>query len=68
MCSPVPGANVVRWEMRTRPFLRSTEFLWQEALDMYADVCKDMLAIPTVKGEKSPSERFAGATTTYTIE
>jgi hypothetical protein len=22
-------ANVVRWEMRTRPFLRSTEFLWQ---------------------------------------
>ena len=23
-------ANVVRWEMRTRPFLRSAEFLWQE--------------------------------------
>ncbi|MGC2310587.1 MAG: proline--tRNA ligase [Candidatus Babeliaceae bacterium] len=23
--------NVVRWEMRTRPFLRTTEFLWQEA-------------------------------------
>jgi prolyl-tRNA synthetase len=23
-------ANVVRWEMRTRPFLRTTEFLWQE--------------------------------------
>ena len=23
-------ANVVRWEMRTRPFIRSTEFLWQE--------------------------------------
>jgi len=22
--------NVVRWEMRTRPFLRTTEFLWQE--------------------------------------
>ena len=29
---------------------------------------QDMLAIPTVKGEKSPSERFAGALTTYTIE
>jgi prolyl-tRNA synthetase len=23
-------ANVVRWEMRTRPFIRSAEFLWQE--------------------------------------
>ncbi len=23
-------ANVVRWEMRTRPFLRTSEFLWQE--------------------------------------
>ena len=23
-------ANVLRWEMRTRPFLRSSEFLWQE--------------------------------------
>ncbi len=23
-------ANVVRWEMRTRPFLRTAEFLWQE--------------------------------------
>lgn len=23
-------ANVVRWEMRTRPFLRTLEFLWQE--------------------------------------
>jgi prolyl-tRNA synthetase len=70
-------ANVIRWEMRTRPFLRSAEFLWQEGhtahatakeaietaeemLDMYAEVCKDMLAIPVVKGKKSPSERFAG--------
>jgi len=23
-------ANVIRWELRTRPFLRTTEFLWQE--------------------------------------
>ena len=23
-------ANVIRWEMRTRPFLRTSEFLWQE--------------------------------------
>lgn len=78
-------ANVVRWELRTRPFLRSAEFLWQEGhtahatssdaiktaqemLDMYAQVCEDMLAMPTVKGVKSPSERFAGALDTYTIE
>lgn len=78
-------ANVVRWEMRTRPFLRSAEFLWQEghtahataqdaiqtakeALDMYASVCEEMLAIPCVKGKKSPSERFAGADDTFTIE
>ena len=78
-------ANVVRWEMRTRPFLRSAEFLWQEghtahataedaiatareSLDLYSNVCEDMLAIPTVKGAKSPSERFAGADDTFTIE
>ena len=35
---------------------------------MYASVCEDMLAIPTVKGRKSPAERFAGADDTYTIE
>lgn len=78
-------ANVVRWEMRTRPFIRSSEFLWQEGhtahataddavqtavemLDIYESVCKDMLALPVIKGRKSPSERFAGADDTYTIE
>jgi len=78
-------ANVVRWEMRTRPFLRTSEFLWQEGhtahstseealqcakdmLDIYADVCEDMLAVPVVKGVKSASERFAGADETFTIE
>jgi prolyl-tRNA synthetase len=29
-------ANVVRWEMRTRPFLRSSEFLWQEGHTAHA--------------------------------
>ena len=29
-------ANVVRWEMRTRPFLRTTEFLWQEGHTVHA--------------------------------
>ena len=78
-------ANVMRWEMRTRPFLRTSEFLWQEghtahatsagaeqdAKDMmenYATICQNLLAIPVVRGVKSPSERFAGAVETYTIE
>ncbi|KAL7478913.1 hypothetical protein ACHAW6_006264 [Cyclotella cf. meneghiniana] len=78
-------ANVMRWEMRTRPFLRTSEFLWQEGhtahataegaiqdskdmLDQYAELCRDLLAIPVIKGAKSPSERFAGAEETFTIE
>jgi prolyl-tRNA synthetase len=78
-------ANVVRWEKVTRPFLRTTEFLWQEGhtahetaeeaeaetlkiLDLYADVCETLLAMPVVKGRKSESEKFAGALRTYSIE
>jgi len=78
-------ANVMRWEMRTRPFLRSAEFLWQEGhtahsseaeareyaramASVYAEVCESVLAVPTVLGEKSPSERFAGAENTFCIE
>ena len=37
-------------------------------LDVYADFAKDVLAIPMVRGVKSPTERFAGALDTYTIE
>ncbi len=29
-------ANVMRWEMRTRPFLRTSEFLWQEGHTVHA--------------------------------
>lgn len=78
-------ANVVRWEKVTRPFLRTTEFLWQEGhtahetaeeaetetrkmLDVYAEVCARLLAMPVVKGIKSESEKFAGALRTYSIE
>lgn len=78
-------ANVVRWEMRTRLFLRTAEFLWQEGhtahatreeaiveaetmLDVYADFAEQILAIPVIKGVKTPSERFAGALETYCIE
>lgn len=78
-------ANVMRWEMRTRPFLRTSEFLWQEGhtahataesaredartmMEEYASLCEDLLAMPVVRGVKSPSERFAGAEDTFTIE
>lgn len=78
-------ANVVRWEMRTRLFLRTAEFLWQEGhtahatkeealfetkqmQDIYAVFAEEYMAMPVVKGEKTESERFAGADATYTIE
>ncbi len=78
-------ANVVRWEMRTRLFLRTAEFLWQEGhtahstkeeaieetvkiLDLYADFAENWMALPVIKGVKTPGERFAGAEDTYCIE
>lgn len=78
-------ANVMRWEKRTRPFLRTSEFLWQEGhtchataqdakdmtinmLNVYVDVNKNLMAIPSVPGIKSESEKFPGAEDTYTFE
>jgi prolyl-tRNA synthetase len=78
-------ANVVRWEMRTRLFLRTAEFLWQEGhtahatkeeaieettkmLDVYAEFVEHYMAVPVIKGVKTPNERFAGAEDTYCIE
>ncbi len=78
-------ANVVRWEKVTRPFLRTTEFLWQEGhtaheteqeaqdetmriLGIYKEFAEVELAMPVIDGEKSESEKFAGASRTYSIE
>ncbi len=78
-------ANVVRWEMRTRLFLRTSEFLWQEGhtvhaaqeealqrtqmmLDVYAKLAEKYLAMPVIKGRKTPAERFPGAVDTLCIE
>jgi prolyl-tRNA synthetase len=78
-------ANVVRWEKVTRPFLRTTEFLWQEGhtahetaeeaheetlkiLGLYKEFAENVLAMPVVDGQKSESEKFAGASRTYSIE
>lgn len=77
--------SVIRWEKTTRPFLRTSEFLWQEGhtihataeeaqdetirmLNVYADMMKNFLAIPVIKGRKTDKEKFAGAEATYTIE
>lgn len=78
-------ANVMRWEMRTRLFLRTSEFLWQEGhtvhasaaeanafsremQEVYAKFHEEYLAVPVIRGRKTPSERFPGAVETYTIE
>lgn len=78
-------ANVFRWEKKTLPFLRTSEFLWQEGhtahatpeeakartmrmLEVYREVVEGLLAVPVVAGEKTPSERFAGAENTFSIE
>jgi prolyl-tRNA synthetase len=78
-------ANVVRWELRTRLFLRTTEFLWQEghtahasateaeaevltAVRFYEEVARDCGAMSIVTGDKTASERFAGAERTVTLE
>ena len=77
--------NVVRWEKVTRPFLRTTEFLWQEGhtaheteqeaqeetlriLGIYKEFAETELAMPVIDGQKSESEKFAGASKTYSIE
>ena len=78
-------ANVVRWELRPRLFLRTTEFLWQEghtahathedataetllASEIYAEVARDVAAMPVLVGDKTERERFAGAKRTVSLE
>ena len=75
-------ANVVRWEMRTRLFLRTAEFLWQEGhatkeeaieeatrmIHVYQKFVEEWMGVPVIVGHKSPNERFAGAVDTLTIE
>ena len=78
-------ANVVRWEMRTRLFLRTLEFLWQEGhtahatepeaeeearrmLNVYREFMEGWIAMPVITGQKTESEKFAGALRTYSCE
>ncbi len=78
-CSVVRWEKTTRPFLRSREFLwqeghtvhASKEEAQEETLKMlniYADFCEDILAIPVIKGEKTAKEKFAGAENTYTIE
>ena len=71
--------SVVRWEKPTREFLwqegHTAHATAEEAqertiqmLNVYADFCEEVLAIPVIRGQKTDKEKFAGAEATYTIE
>lgn len=78
-CSVVRWEKETRPFLRSREFLwqeghtaHATEEEAQERtiqmLNVYADFCEEVLAIPVIKGQKTEKERFAGAKATYTIE
>jgi prolyl-tRNA synthetase len=78
-CNVVRWEKTTRPFLRSREFLwqeghtlHATE---EEAkaetirmLNVYAEFCENVLAMPVVKGQKTEKERFAGAEATYTIE
>ena len=39
-----------------------------QMLEVYADCCEKVLAMPVIRGDKTEKEKFAGAVNTYTIE
>lgn len=78
-CSVVRWEKETRPFLRSREFLwqeghtahataEEAEARTQQMLNVYADFCAEVLAIPVVKGRKTDKEKFAGAEATYTIE
>jgi prolyl-tRNA synthetase len=78
-CSVVRWEKTTRPFLRTLEFLwqeghtahATAEEAQEETirmLNVYAEVCEKVLAIPVVKGRKTDKEKFAGAKATYTIE
>jgi prolyl-tRNA synthetase len=78
-CSVVRWEKTTRPFLRTLEFLwqeghtahATAEDAQEETIKMlnvYADFCEKVLAIPVVKGKKTDKEKFAGAKATYTIE
>ncbi|MCR5501752.1 MAG: proline--tRNA ligase [Lachnospiraceae bacterium] len=78
-CSVVRWEKETRPFLRSREFLwqeghtahateEEAQARTEQMLDVYADFCREVLAIPVVKGRKTEKEKFAGAVATYTIE
>ena len=78
-CSVVRWEKETRPFLRSREFLwqeghtahataEEAEERTIQMLNVYADFCEKILAIPVVKGQKTEKEKFAGAVATYTIE
>ena len=78
-CSVVRWEKETRPFLRSREFLwqeghtahataEEAEERTIQMLNLYADFCEEVLAIPVIKGRKTDKEKFAGAIATYTIE
>ena len=78
-CSVVRWEKETRPFLRSREFLwqeghtahataEDAEDRTIQMLNVYADFCENVLAIPVIKGRKTEKEKFAGAEATYTIE
>ncbi len=78
-CNVVRWEKETRPFLRSREFLwqeghtvhateEDAENRTTQMLNLYADFCEQVLAIPVIKGRKTDKEKFAGANATYTIE
>lgn len=78
-CSVVRWEKETRPFLRSREFLwqeghtahataEDAEARTVQMLNVYADFCEEVLAMPVIKGRKTEKEKFAGAEATYTIE
>ena len=78
-CSVVRWEKATRPFLRPREFLwqeghtahataEEAEERTTQMLNLYADFCEEVLAIPVIRGQKTDKEKFAGAEATYTIE
>ncbi len=78
-CSVVRWEKTTRPFLRSREFLwqeghtahateEEAEARTEQMLNLYADFCEEVLAMPVIRGRKTDKEKFAGANATYTIE
>ena len=78
-CSVMRWEKETRPFLRSREFLwqeghtahataEEAEARTIQMLNLYADFCEDVLAMPVIRGQKTEKEKFAGAEATYTIE